>query len=269
MIPLIDTHAHLSDPDFAADLPEVMARARDAGINRIITIGTDLESSLQAVELAGRYPEIRAVVGWHPGHAAEAPDDFRNALRAVASRPGVSAIGECGLDFHRLPSRMGTGSAEDDAQLQERQAALFVQQLEVAAELGLNVVIHTRDSFPETLARFEPYAGRVRAVFHCFVGTPAEMQRVMTLGSLVSFTGILTFKNGGTVRETLKATPAGRFMLETDCPYLAPMPYRGRRCEPAYVREIATTAAEVTGRTVEEIAAGTGATAREFFRGLE
>lgn len=268
MVPLIDTHAHLTDSDFAADLPAVVERAAAAGVAQMISVGTDLASSRRAVELAGRFPGIRAAVGWHPGHAEEAPADLRDELRTLASHPAVAAIGECGLDFYRLPSRMGQGTPDDDERIRLRQTVLFQQQLEVAAELGLNVVVHTRESFDATLACFAPFTGRVRAVFHCFVGTPAEMRRVLDLGSLVSFTGILTFKNSATVRETLAATPADRFMLETDCPYLAPVPHRGRRCEPAFVREVASTAAAVTGRPVDEIASATGSTARTFFRGL-
>jgi TatD DNase family protein len=129
-------------------------------------------------------------------------------------------------------------------------------------------VIHTRDSFAETVAQFEPFARRVRAVFHCFVGTPAEMQRVLALGSLVSFTGIVTFKNGANVRETLDVTPLDRFMLETDCPFLAPVPFRGKRAEPAHVKEIAAAVATVKGCSLEELSTATVATARAFFAKL-
>jgi TatD DNase family protein len=127
-------------------------------------------------------------------------------------------------------------------------------------------VIHTRgDSFADTIAALEPFATRVRGVFHCFVGTPAEMERVLALGSLVSFTGIATFKNGANVRTTLAATPLGKFMLETDAPFLAPMPYRGKRCEPAHVKELAEAIAAVKGCSLAELSAVTCATAREFF----
>lgn len=266
---LIDTHAHLDFPEFASDLPAVIQRAREAGVTRIITIGTDLDSSRRAVELAGQFPEVFAAVGWHPGNAEEAPWDFRDTLRSLASHPKVVAIGECGLDFYRLPSRVSGGTPANDERVRIRQAAVFQQQLEVAAELGLNVVIHTRDSWTETVAQFEPFANRVRGVFHCFGGTPPQVNQVVSLNSLVSFTGILTFKNGDNVRASLAATPPDRFMLETDCPYLAPVPHRGKRCEPAFVREIAATASRVTGRTIEEIGALTEATARSFFRGLK
>ncbi|MBI3413841.1 MAG: TatD family hydrolase [Verrucomicrobia bacterium] len=261
-----DTHAHLDYPDFAADFSEVLARAQAAGIRQIIGIGTDLESSRRAISLAEKHAMIFAVAGWHPANALEAPEDLRPALRELARHPKVVAIGETGLDYYRLPSRHAGGTAADDTRYQLKQAAIFQQQLEVAAECGLNCVIHQRgDSFPDLLAQFEPFASRVRGVFHCFVESAAVMQRVLALGSLVSFTGIATFKNGDEVRATIAATPLDHFMLETDCPYLAPVPYRGKRCEPAYVKEISEVVAQVKGCTIEELSQATCGTAEKFF----
>jgi len=260
-----DTHAHLDYPEFAADLDEVLARARAAGIVRIICIGTDLDSSARAIRLAERYPGVFAVAGWHPCEALRAPEDLRPALREMARHPKVVALGETGLDFHRLPGAREGGTPEDDRRYKERQADLFRQHLEVAAETGLNCVIHQRDALEETLALLAPFADRVRGVFHCFANDPDAMRRVLALGSRVSFTGILTFKNGGNVRETLAATAPGKFMLETDCPFLAPMPHRGKRCEPAHVREIARVAAQVKGCSLEELSEWTCAAAHEFF----
>ena len=137
--------------------------------------------------------------------------------------------------------------------------------MEVAAELGLNCVIHQRDAFDDTLAQLKPFADKIRGVFHCFVGTPDEMRRVLALNSLVSFTGILTFKNAQAVRDTLAATPTGQFMLETDCPFLAPVPYRSKRCEPAYVKEISEVAAQVRNCSLDELSKATCATAEKFF----
>ena len=135
----------------------------------------------------------------------------------------------------------------------------------MAVDLGLNVIVHQRAAYATALEVFQPFAVRVRGVFHCFVGTMAEVRELAALGSLVSFTGILTFKNAQTIRDTLGATPPGAFMLETDCPYLAPVPYRGKRCEPAYVKELAAAVAQVQGCTLEELSAATCQTAREFF----
>jgi TatD DNase family protein len=264
MAEFFDTHAHLDYSDFAQDLNDVIARAQSAEISKIISIGTNLDSSRRAVQLAERFPNVYAVVGWHPSEAAKAPDDFRPALRELARHSKVAAIGETGLDYHRLPD-----GESARAQYKRRQAALFEQQLEVAAEFGLNCVIHQREAFEDTLAQLKPFAQRVRGVFHCFGESTERMKRVLEIGSLVSFTGIVTFKNGQNVRETVAATPPGKFMLETDCPYLAPVPYRGKRCEPAYVKEISETVAQVKMCSPEELSAATCRTAGEFFRNLE
>ncbi len=268
MIPFYDTHAHLDFPDFREDLPAVLARAAEAGITRIITVGTDLESSRKAVSLAEQHPQLYAVVGWHPSHASAAPPDFRPALRELARHPKVVAIGETGLDYHRLPTTKPGGTAADDERCQRDQARIFRQQLEVAVECGLNVVVHQRDSFADTLAAMRAFAGQVRGVFHCFGGSVAELEQVLALGSLVSFTGVATFKNAGGVRATVAATPLDRLMLETDCPYLAPVPYRGKRCEPAYVRETAEAVTRAKGCPLDELSRATTQTAHAFFRRL-
>ena len=260
-----DTHAHLDDPRFSAELPQVLERARVAGIRRIISIGTDLDSSRRAIALAEHFEDVFAVAGWIPTHALEAPEDLRPALRELAKHPRVVAIGETGLDYYRLPSQRPGGSVAEDERYKQCQARIFRQQLEVAAETGLNCVIHQRAALEDTLAMLQPSASRVRGQFHCFVDDAAAMQRILAMGSLVSFTGILTFKNGRNVRDTLAATPMGQFMLETDCPYLAPMPWRDKRCEPAHVKEIADVAAQVKGCSLEELSAATCATVQQFF----
>ena len=265
MAVLYDTHAHLDYPDFQPDFADVLARARAAGITRMISIGTNFESSRRAVALAEKHDEIFAAVGWHPSDALDAPDDLRPTLRELAAHPKVVAIGETGLDYYRMPSAKG-GTAEDDASYKRNQAAIFQQQLEVAAELKLNCVIHQRgDTLDDTLALMQPFVGNTRGVFHCFSGDVAALQRIRALGSMVSFTGIVTFKNGQNVRDAVAATPLGEFMLETDAPFLAPIPYRGKRCEPAYVKEIAETIAQVKKCSLEELSRATGAAARAFF----
>ncbi|MGA2788414.1 MAG: TatD family hydrolase [Verrucomicrobiota bacterium] len=279
-----DTHAHLDYPDYTKDFTEVIARARAAGITRIISIGTDLKSSALAIKLAESFECIFAAAGWHPSNAHEAPDDIRDPLRELVRHPKVVAIGEIGLDHHHLPSakpdswssrfsvsgdKLKLELQQADARFKEKQAQIFRQQLEVAVEAGLNCVIHQRDSFDDTLAQLKPFAGKVRGVFHCFGENADRMRRVLETGSLVSFTGIVTFKNGQNVRDTVAATPLDRFMLETDCPYLAPVPYRGKRCEPAYVKEISETVAQVKGCSLEELSAVTCKTAAEFFPKLK
>ena len=273
-----DTHAHLDYPDFATELIPVVERAVAAGISRIITIGTDFESSRRSIHLAEQFPNVFAVVGWHPSYAMNAPADLRPALRELASHPKVVALGETGLDYHRLPSLSLKSSvqspetplskgdaASDDAKCKAKQAELFRQHLEVAKETGLNCVIHQRDSMEDTISLLQPFASSVRGVFHCFANDAVTMRRILGLNSLVSFTGIVTFKNGQNIRETLRETPLDQFMLETDCPFLAPVPYRGKRCEPAYVKEISEMAAQVKGCSLSELSEATCQTARRFF----
>jgi len=265
MAVFFDTHAHLDYPDYAADLPEIIARAKAAGISQIISIGTSLESSERAIRLAEKFPSIYAAVGWHPTEALAAPDDLRPALRELARHPKVVAIGETGLDYHHLPSAKPEFTADDDVRYKQKQANIFRQQMEVAAEFGLNCVIHQRTAWEDTIAQMKPFIGRTRGVFHCFGETVERMRQVFEIGSLVSFTGIVTFKNAQNVRAAVAEAPLGQFMLETDCPYLAPVPYRGKRCEPAYVKEISETVAQIKLCSVEDLSAATCKTAKEFF----
>ncbi len=283
---LIETHAHLDYPDFAPDFDEILKRATEAGVTRIITIGTSVESSCRAVELAEAHDNIYAVIGVHPSTAGEAPDDVMEPLRELAKSPRVVAIGETGLDYHRLPSAeaaqqkhvqvfaraLQTETEEEiesgleDGAFKSKQAILFEQQLDLAVELGLNVVIHQRDAWEDTVEVLRPYEGKVRGVFHCFGGSAEQADEVLAMDHLVSFTGIITFKNGATVREVAAQLPLNKFMVETDCPYLAPTPFRGKRCEPAHTRLVAESIAAARGVTLDEIAQATTATAEAFFR---
>ncbi|HEY2800220.1 MAG TPA: TatD family hydrolase [Chthoniobacterales bacterium] len=283
---LVETHAHLDYPDFANDFDAVLQRAIDAGVTRIITIGTSLGSSRRAVELAEKYPNVFAVIGVHPTNAEEAGDDVITPLRELAKSPRVAAIGETGLDYHHLPSatldreRQASvisralqaetdeeieGGLHDGA-LKSKQAALFQQQLDLAVESRLNVVIHQRDAWDDTLEILSDYGRQVSGVFHCFGGTREQAEEVISLGHLVSFTGIVTFKNGRSVRDVAAGLSLGEFMVETDCPYLAPEPHRGKRCEPAYTRLVAESIAQARGISLEELARATTATAEDFFR---
>jgi TatD DNase family protein len=282
---LIDTHAHLDYPDFEPDFAEVLQRATDAGVTRIITIGTSIASSQRAVELAATHANVYAVIGVHPT-SDETAEDVITPLRQLARSRRVVAIGETGLDYHRLPSaeaaksknvqvfaRALQGETEEeieagieDGAYKARQASLFEQQLDLAVELGLNAVIHQRDAWADTLEMMQPYSGKVRGVFHCFGGTVEDAQEVLALGHLVSFTGIVTFKNGASVRDVAAQLPLESFMVETDCPYLAPTPFRGKRCEPAHTRLVAETIANARGLSLDELARSTTATAEAFFK---
>ena len=261
-----DTHAHLDYPDYANDLPEAVARANAAGISKIISIGTSFDSSERAIRLAEKLPDVYAAVGWHPTEAMNAPSDLRAALREFAKHPKVVAIGETGLDHHHLPSEKPEFTAADDTLYKEKQTEIFRQQMEIATEFGLNCIIHQRNAFDDTLAQMKMFIGKTRGVFHCFGETVERMRQVFEIGSLVSFTGIVTFKNAQNVRGAVAAAPLDKFMLETDCPYLAPVPYRGKRCEPAYVKEISETVAQIKNCSLEELSAATCKTAKEFFK---
>lgn len=276
---LIDTHAHLDYPDFSGDIDEVIRRAAGHGVERIVTIGTGIESSRRAVGLAEKYDGVFAVVGVHPTCVGEASPDFIVELAGLARHPKVVAIGETGLDYHRLPaeeppsaiSALGAGSPEAmhagvvNGAYKAAQADAFRLQLDLAVEHGLNVVIHQRDAWSDTLEILKPYAGRLRGVFHCFGGTPEQAAEVIGDGHLVSFTGIVTFKNAALVRETAAAVPSGSFMVETDCPYLAPAPHRGGRCEPWHTSLVAGAVAAARGITPDRVAAESTATAEAFF----
>src|SRR5438445_2603153 len=283
---LVETHAHLDYPDFAPDFDEVLRRATEAGVTRIITIGTSVASSQRAIELAEKNSNVFAVIGVHPTYVEEAGDDVITPLRELAKNPRVVAIGETGLDYHSLPSMavakdkkvqvfanalQGETEEQIDASIEDgayksRQAVLFEQQLDLAVELGLNLVIHQRDAWRDTLEIMKPYAGKMRGVFHCFGGTREQAEEVLALGHLVSFTGIVTFKNGASVREIAAQIPLDKFMVETDCPYLAPVPFRGKRSEPAHTRIVAESIAAARGLRLEEVAEATTQTATEFFR---
>jgi TatD DNase family protein len=283
---LIETHAHLDYPDFAPDLDDVLRRATEAGVTRIITIGTSVASSRRAVELAERHPNVYAVIGVHPTYASETEDDVITPLRKLAESPRIVAIGETGLDYHHLPSMeaakekkvqvfsralQGEIEEEIEAQIQDgayksKQASLFEQQLDLAVELGLNVVIHQRDAWNDTLEIMKSFSGKLRGVFHCFGGSLEQANEVVDLGHLVSFTGIVTFKNGAAVRDVAAQMPLWKFMVETDCPYLAPVPFRGKRCEPAHTRIVAETIAAARGISLEDVAEMTTQPAEEFFR---
>ncbi len=283
---LIETHAHLDYPDFAPDFDEVLQRATDAGVTRIITIGTSIESSRRAVELAEKHENIFAVIGVHPTSEEEAPDDVMEPLREIAQSPRVVAIGETGLDYHRLPSKetarekqvqvfSNALQSETEEQIEagihdgaykSKQASLFEQQLDLAVELGLNVVIHQRDAWEDTLDILASYEGKLRGVFHCFGESSEQADEILEMGHLVSFTGIVTFKNGASVRDVAAQIPLNKFMVETDCPYLAPVPFRGKRCEPAHTRLVAESIATARGLPFKHVAHATTVTAEGFFR---
>lgn len=257
-----DTHAHLASRQFEGELGEIVARATDAGVTRIVTIGTDLEDSRRNVEIAETFDGVFATVGVHPTSVHRVTQrGYIEELTGLTRRPRVVAIGEIGLDYFHSPR---DGSPEEEWRaLQEK---FFREQLDLAARLDLPVVIHQRNSAEAVNQVLAEYAGRVTAVLHCFSGSAEEAQSLIGQGHYISFTGIATFTNARDVQETAKAIPDDRIMVETDSPYLAPVPYRGKRCEPAYVHETAAHIARLRGVSPEEFSATTSENARRFFR---
>lgn len=267
---ITDSHCHLASHKFSPDeLEDLVARAHAAGVTRMITLSTgphDLEANLAIAE---RFPSVQTCIGVHPCDVHEADDAFLDRIDSLAGDPRVAALGETGLDyFHPAPE----GWTEET--YGARQRDLLCRHFEIAARHKLNVVIHTRDrsgnaSFRDALEIYRPFAKEVRAVFHCFPGTLEEAQEVIALGGLVSFGGIVTFKNPGPCFETARQLEPGTFMLETDAPYLAPVPHRGTRNEPAYTRATAEALATARGELLDALAAHTTKTARVFFRSRE
>jgi TatD DNase family protein len=246
----VDAHCHVQ---WAADGADVtLARARAAGVGRFIVVGTDGVSSRAAVDLAARHPDVGATVGLHPHDAARLDDEWP-ALEDLAGAPGVVAIGEAGFDLHYLHSP------------RDAQETAFRAQIRLARRTGLALVIHSRDAWDDTFRVLADEGPPARTVFHCFTGGPDEARRALDLDAAVSFSGIVSFANAADVRAAAAAVPLDRLLVETDAPYLAPVPYRGRENEPAYLPAVGAALAAATKRSAATIAAGTAATAARFF----
>ena len=259
---LIDTHAHLDERRFDADRPAVIERAMAGGVEAIVTVGTDLESSRTAVRLAQEHEMVYAAVGVHPHDAAKLDGEVLVGLRDLALQPKVVAIGEIGLDFYR------------DLSPRDVQRRAFQAQLAWAGKLGKPVVVHDRDAHEDVMTILAGWAsGLARTalagragVLHTFSGDQAMAEQAMDLGFYISVSGPVTYRNAGQLPEIVRTVPLVRLLVETDCPFLAPHPYRGKRNEPAYVRLVAERIAELRGLTFEELAAATTANARHLFQ---
>ncbi len=260
-----DTHTHLGSHKFDSDLPQILERARAAGVSRMMAPATDLPNARKLLALAENEPDVRVAVGIHPCDVDSVSGEaWVSELRELAQHPKVAAIGEIGLDYFHAPPE-----GFDLPAWKAHQAHCLRLQLDLAVELGLNVVLHNRESWEDLTALVLPYSGKLRGVVHCYTGTLADAQPLLDQGHLISFTGIVTFKNPGPAGETVRVVPSGHYMLETDAPYLAPVPFRGQRCEPAYVADTARAVAAMRGVSVETVAEETTATALKFFRGYE
>ena len=245
---MIDSHAHIDGPEFDADREDVIQRAHDAGVSRILNVGTgDPNSGVfeRAVEFGQKHPSIYTAIGIHPHDASKYDQFAEDKIRQlITTGERIVAWGEIGLDFHY------------DNSPRDLQIEAFRRQLRAARELDLPVIIHTREAEDETITILREELGDAlrKGVFHCFTGTSHLAKGALELGFMISFSGILTFKTAEDLRNTARLVPLDRLLIETDCPYLAPIPYRGKRNEPAYVVEIATCLADLHETNVEDIA---------------
>jgi TatD DNase family protein len=247
-MPLVDSHCHLDGPKFADDIDAVLERAFEAGVTRLLGIGTgDGPPGLDcAIRLAEKYPQMLATVGVHPHEASKVTPQSYDDLRSLGRHPKVVAFGEIGLDYHY------------DFSPREVQREVFIEQLRIASNLKLPIVIHTREAWADTMAVLrEHWSGQ--GIMHCFTGTPDQAQEALDLGFHLGFGGVLTFRTAEDVRAAAKLVPDDRLLVETDAPYLAPIPWRGKRNEPSYMVETVRKLAEVRGVTPEHIAAVTTA----------
>lgn len=251
---LIDSHCHLDAERFDDDRPAMLARARARGVARFVTVGCDEENSRRAIGLAAAHTDIYATVGVHPHEAEKASPNFVDAIRVLAAHEKAVAIGECGLDYYY------------DHSPRERQREVFAKQIALAREVGKPIIVHVRDAWDDCLDVMKAEGARdCGGVIHCFSGSLDFARASLDLGLYISIPGIVTFKKAGALPEVVPAVPADRLLVETDSPYLAPVPHRGKRNEPAYVRDVAEKVAELRGEDIETTIENTGANARALF----
>lgn len=251
---LIDSHAHLNDSRFSTDLPQVLERAREAGVGTIINVGYDLGSSRLAAEMADEHADLHAAVGVHPHDADEVDDDALQTLRELAANPKVVAIGETGLDFFRnlSPPQLQRGA--------------FERFIALAVAVDKPLIVHCREAQSEVLKVLDANLQPAQTVImHCFAGGLEFAEQCLERGFYLGMAGTVTYPKAHVLREVAAMCPDERLLIETDCPWLPPQGHRGQRNEPAYVRLVAETIAEARGASVEEIAALTAASAREAF----
>ncbi|NLE43914.1 MAG: TatD family hydrolase [Chloroflexi bacterium] len=251
MLTLFDSHAHLQFAQYDEDRQAVIARSRDWGVIGILNVGADLESSRAAVALAARYEFMFASVGVHPHDADKLSSDVLAELRALAADSGVVAIGEIGLDYYR------------DLAPRDAQRRAFERQLALAVDLGLPAIVHSRDAHRDALTILDEWPGT--GVLHSYSAGPDALTEVLDMGFSIGISGPVTYPRADELRRVVECAPIDRLLVETDCPYLAPVPYRGRRNEPAYVRYVVEMIADVRGIPAEEVAEATAANARRLF----
>ena len=251
---VFDTHAHYDSGAFNADRMELLASMPEKGVDLIVNPGCDLESSQTAVQLAETFPHVYAAVGFHPSDCEGWSEEAREELRALAASPRVKAIGEIGLDYYW----------KDNAP-REFQQQVFHAQMELAEELGLPVIVHDREAHQDCLEVVKAHPN-VKGVYHCYSGSLEDAKTLVKLGWMLSFTGVVTYKNARKSLEVIEWLPMDRIMIETDSPYLTPEPFRGKRNDSGHVHLVAETIARVKGMDPEEVARITMENGKRFFR---
>lgn len=237
---IFDTHAHYFKEDFGGELEQLLADLPSKNVEKILAVGCDMSSSEEEIALAERYDYIYAAAGIHPEYAAKIPESWETELERLLKRDKVIALGEIGLDYHY-----------PDGAPKNVQREVFVKQLEIAKRLDMPVIIHSRDACADTMEILCEY--KPRGVMHCFSGSAETAREVVKLGMYVGFTGVLTFKNSKKAWTACEAVPIDRLLLETDCPYMAPVPHRGERCDSSMIAFTAAAMAEIKGVSTEEM----------------
>ncbi len=250
---LFDTHAHLNDPAFAPDRQTLMESFRDAGVELVMNAGCSLESSRDIIAMAEQYPWLYASVGSHPDSASEVNEEVIEAYRQMCRHEKVKAIGEIGLDYYY----------EDIPR--EIQQKAFRMQMALAQELDMPVIVHERDAHNDGLAIIKEFP-KVKGVFHCYSGSAEMARQLVNLGWYIGFTGVITFKNARKAVETAASIPLARIVLETDCPFMAPEPFRGKRNHPGLLYRMAEKLAEIRGISLEEVCAATTENGKRLYR---
>ncbi|MDF0727845.1 TatD family hydrolase [Cytobacillus sp. S13-E01] len=251
---LIDTHTHLNAEQFEEDLEEVIDRAKLAGVSTMVVVGFDRATITKAIELADTYEFIYATIGWHPVDAIDMTDADLNWIEELAAHPKVVALGEMGLDYYW------------DKSPKEIQKEVFRKQIALAKKVKLPIVIHNRDATADIVdILMEEKASEVGGIMHCFTGSKEIAKQCIDMNFYISFGGPVTFKNAKQPKEVAAEIPLERLLIETDCPYLTPHPFRGKRNEPSYVKLVAEQIAELKGVAFEELAQKTSDNARRLF----
>lgn len=251
---LFDTHVHLNDDQFKEDIEEVIKRAQEAGVSSMVVVGFDRATITRAMELIEEYAFIYAAIGWHPVDAIDMQDEDLAWIEELSSHPKVVAIGEMGLDYHW------------DKSPRDIQKEVFRKQIRLAKKVKLPIVIHNREATADIVDILkEEHAEEVGGIMHCFSGSPEVAKECLNMNFYISLGGPVTFKNAKKPKEVAVEVPLDKLLIETDCPYLAPHPYRGKRNEPAYVKLVAEQIAELKGLTFDEVAAATTENARKLF----